>query len=125
MGDYSGERYNPSLPHCGVLTLFFDGYYLRLNGGSRALSYPAVSGRPVTPGRFDYSVARQRLAGTGPIPEGTYWIRPDELDDNYLGARNAAQRRLDGILHGAAAGLRLPAEEPAAVVFDAECDAHE
>ncbi|MBL8210449.1 MAG: DUF2778 domain-containing protein [Bryobacterales bacterium] len=96
MGDYSGERYNPTLPHCGVLTLYFDGHYLRMNGGSRALSYPAVSGKPDAGGRFDYSVARQRIPNTGPIPEGTYWIRPDELDDNYWNTFSGAFARAWG-----------------------------
>jgi hypothetical protein len=35
---------------------------------------------------------------------------------------NARQRRFERVLHGAAARLRLPAEEAAAVVFDAQRD---
>jgi len=83
LGDYSSERYNPTLAHCGVLQLMFDGKYLRMTGGSKSYSYPAVSGKPDASGHFDYSEARQRIANAGPIPAGTYWIRPDELDDNY------------------------------------------
>jgi len=86
MGDYSSERYNPTFPHCGQLRLFFEGSQLRMSGGSQTYSYPAVSGRPVN-GRFDYSAARQRVSGEGPIPQGIYWIRPDELDDNWLNCR--------------------------------------
>ncbi|HMQ14310.1 MAG TPA: DUF2778 domain-containing protein [Candidatus Competibacter phosphatis] len=83
MGDYSSERYNPTFPHCGQLRLFFEGAHLRMSGGSQTYSYPAVSGRPVN-GRFDYSASRQRVSGEGPIPQGIYWIRPDELDDNWI-----------------------------------------
>lgn len=86
MGDYSSERYNPTFPHCGQLRLFFEGSQLRMSGGSQTYSYLAVSGRPVN-GRFDYSAARQRVSGEGPIPKGIYWIRPDELDDNWLNCR--------------------------------------
>jgi hypothetical protein len=83
LGDYSSERYNPTLAHCGVLQLMFDGKYLRMTGGSKSYSYPAVSGKPDASGQFDYSVPRQKISNVGPIPAGTYWIRPDELDDNY------------------------------------------
>lgn len=84
MADYSSERYNPTFRHCGRLSLLFNGSSLRLSGGSQVYHYSAVSGRPSANRRFDYSAERQRLAMTGPIPEGTYWIRPDELDDNWL-----------------------------------------
>lgn len=43
-----------------------------------ARSYHAVSGRRLPQG-FDYSIARQRLSGHGPMPEGRYWIRPSQL----------------------------------------------
>lgn len=92
MADYSSERYNPTLAHCGILRLTFDGHYLRMTGGNNTgrtcgpvtYRYPAVSGRPLADGSFDYSAERQTISGTGPIPAGTYWIRPDELDDNWL-----------------------------------------
>jgi hypothetical protein len=84
MGDYSGERYDPDFGHCANLRLFFDGSYLRLSGGATFYSFQAVSGRPLPSGGFDYSTDRQKLSGTGPIPEGIYWIRPDEIDDNWL-----------------------------------------
>lgn len=90
MSDYSSERYNPTYPHCGQLRLFFDGSSLQMSGGSQPYRYPAVSGRPVD-GRFDYGSARQRLSGTGPIPEGIYWIRPDELDDNWINSQLSSQ----------------------------------
>lgn len=84
MGDYSGERYDPDFAHCANLRIFFDGSFLRMTGGAKMYSYPAVSGRPLADGSFDYSVDRQKIGGTGPIPEGIYWIRPDEIDDNWL-----------------------------------------
>jgi len=81
-GAYASERYNPNLPHCGALKITFDGRTLSLSGGTSTYKYKAVSGRPDNNGGFDYSRARQRLSGIGPIPEGIYWIRPDELWEN-------------------------------------------
>jgi hypothetical protein len=81
MGDYSGERYNPTIGHCSTLTLHFNGHRLVTRGGSKEYIYSAVSGKP-TNGRFDYSKEAQMQKNKGPIPEGTYWIRPDELWEN-------------------------------------------
>lgn len=81
-GDYASERYNPSLPHCGNLKIEFNGKTLTLSGGSKKRSFPAVSGKPDNKGNFDYSKARQTQSNIGPIPAGTYWIRPDELWEN-------------------------------------------
>jgi hypothetical protein len=53
-----------------------------MNDGSKQYSYPAVSGSPDSRGGFDYSATRQRTRNAGPIPEGVYWIRPDELWEN-------------------------------------------
>lgn len=78
MDRYAQERYNPTLPHCGLLALHFDGHVLAMETGARTLRYPAVSGRPIN-GSFDYSWERQGIENVGPIPEGVYWIRPDEL----------------------------------------------
>jgi len=89
---YAGERYDPTLAHCHTLSLLFDGRTLSLfASGKLVKSYPAVSGKPVS-GRngsssFDYSAARQKLGSVGPIPEGTYWINPEEL-----WAKSAAER---------------------------------
>lgn len=80
---YASERYNPTLPHCGRLRLSFDGQHLYMSGGTKNYSFAAVSGKKKN-GRFEYSSARQKIKGTGPIPEGIYWIRPDELDDNLI-----------------------------------------
>ncbi len=80
---YSSERYDPRFPPCGTLSLRFDGRHLRMTGGSQSYSYRGVSGKPQD-GRFDYSQARQKIANVGPIPNGVYWIRPDELDDNLI-----------------------------------------
>jgi hypothetical protein len=79
---YAGERYDPTLAHCTTLSLHFNGTTLEMRGGSATFTYSAVSGRPDAHGHFDYSAARQRLSGAGPIPEGGYWIRPDELWEN-------------------------------------------
>lgn len=87
---YTKERYNPTLPHCVqpspeadqapvVLNLSFDGKNLSIKKGNLvAHSYAAVSGS-LQDGKFDYSKKRQKEANAGPIPEGTYWIRPDEI----------------------------------------------
>jgi hypothetical protein len=83
MGDrYAGERYTPQFPSCGLWRLRFNGHALYFFG-SRTYSYPAVSGKPTTAGSFDYSPARQAMPNEGPIPEGSYWVRPDEMDDNW------------------------------------------
>lgn len=80
---YASERYDPNLSHCRTnLSLHFNGSALVMTNGEDTYTYPAVSGRPGQNGSFDYSVERQRAAGAGPIPEGTYWIRPDELWEN-------------------------------------------
>lgn len=76
------ERGNSTLADAGV-ELIFDGHELRMLGaGATALA--AVSGRPASDGRFDYSPERQRLERTGPIPEGEYWIDPRQLKDLSL-----------------------------------------
>jgi hypothetical protein len=76
---YAGERYNPSLAHCTSLALRFDGNKLVMTASNEVYSYPAVSGRPYTKGQFNYRVSNQMSPNGGPIPEGIYWINPDEL----------------------------------------------
>jgi len=76
---YKDERYDPAIAHCSGLSLQFDGSLLTMAGGKKKYEYPAVSG-PILKGVFDYSLSAQRkINGGGPIPEGTYWINPDEL----------------------------------------------
>lgn len=79
---YAAERYDPALASCSSLALFFDGFTLTMTGGSKNYSYPAVSGRPTKEGRFTYSREAQKASFGGPIPEGVYWINPDELWTN-------------------------------------------
>jgi hypothetical protein len=79
MADYSAERYNPSLAQCSALSLHFDGRTLVMKGGKKPYSYAAVSGRRRADGSFDYGKAAQKSPFSGPIPEGIFWIRPDEL----------------------------------------------
>ena len=79
---YAEERYDSSLAHCTALELRFDGSTLQMTGGSKVYSYPAVSGKSSGEGKFDYSEAAQKGSFTGPIPEGIYWINPDELWTN-------------------------------------------
>jgi hypothetical protein len=91
MSDYSGERYDPTIAHCSALTLHFNGRKLVMRGGAQTYEYTAVSGRPQS-GKFDYSREAQRQAKRGPIPEGIYWIRPDQMWENAwykIGSREA------------------------------------
>ena len=76
---YAGDRGDPTVPKSSY-KLLFDAYYLKLmsGGGSVLQAWHARSGKPVAK-MFDYTPARQTLAGHGPIPEGEYWIRPDQM----------------------------------------------
>ncbi len=93
MGDrYAAERSDPRVPQCArsKLSFTFDGDWLLETATKSDLKYPAVSGRSVK-GKFDYSVARQKLADEGPIPAGDYWIQPSELQKNaWYRLRNPA-----------------------------------
>lgn len=86
--DYAANRYNPTLPYCagGAIDLVFDGKKLYLFGITKTncfkREYNAVSGIPDSKGNFDYSVERQKKEDVGPIPEGKYWINPDEFWEN-------------------------------------------
>ncbi len=85
---YESERAYPKTDQCKCtrgkdsgkdMKLHFDGFYLRLYvGGQVDSAQHARSGLPADD-YFDYSVARQREKDQGPIPEGEYWIRPDEV----------------------------------------------
>jgi len=65
------------------LSLFFNGKFLILRiaeqGQIQRFSYKAVSGRPLKDGSFDYSRTRQKIKNEGPIPEGEYYINPQEI----------------------------------------------
>lgn len=84
--NYTGERYDPGVPFCGraALSLTFDGRWLKGLGMKSAVVLPAVSGKPNEKNKFDYSPARQAIAYKGPIPEGEYWIQPDEMWENNV-----------------------------------------
>lgn len=86
--EYAANRYNPTLPYCGTghIELLFDGEKLYLfattANSSVRFEYKAVSGLPDASGNFDYGSHRQTRADVGPIPEGKYWINPDEFWEN-------------------------------------------
>lgn len=65
------------------LSLFFNGKVLifRVVENDKILrfNYKAVSGRPLKDGSFDYSKQRQKLPSIGPLPEGNYYIKPQEI----------------------------------------------
>lgn len=85
---YASERYDPTLPYCGgTIELRFNGEKLTMSGlidNKRpfSINYAAVSGTPDRNNNFDYSIERQKKRDQGPIPEGKYWIRPDEFWEN-------------------------------------------
>lgn len=91
MGDkYAGERYDPSLGVCSDIELTFDGQYLRmLIGNGDQYHYPAVSGVQGEQGGFDYSIGAQMGGVGGPIPEGEYWVNPEEIWENGLFKRGS------------------------------------
>lgn len=78
---YAHERGDPAVPQCGAsrVSILFDGKMLRMRSPKVHYSWSAVSGRPDGNNHFEYSVARQQLAGVGPIPAGEYWVNPSEL----------------------------------------------
>ena len=81
---YPGDRGNPTAPRSSY-KLYFDAYYLKLMsaGGSVLQAWHARSVKRVA-GMFDYTPARQTLVGHGPIPEGEYWLRPDQIPETPL-----------------------------------------
>ncbi|MDR5813402.1 DUF2778 domain-containing protein [Caballeronia sp. LZ033] len=62
----------------GTLSLSFNGSALLVHA-QRGRSYPAISGKPLIGGRFDFSPARYRTRSQGPIPPGRYWIQPSQM----------------------------------------------
>ena len=59
--------------------LFFNGYNLYYYHQKDCDLFKAVSGRPNDDGSFSYDETRQVLASEGPIPEGFYYINPQEI----------------------------------------------
>ena len=56
-------------------TLIFNGKELIIfENGEIIARYPAVSGRMLENGSFDYSAERQKVHDVGPIPEGEYSV---------------------------------------------------
>lgn len=89
---YGDEWKDPDVASCaGGPTLTFNGTTLKLHVSDKvSLSYKADSGKPTgtdTTGQpvFDYSKERQTLTSQGPIPEGSYWINPNEIGYNWGG----------------------------------------
>lgn len=86
--DYSHEVGEPKIPQCGTLSLRFNGTSLRMQGGKKEYVYLAVSGMP-TLKHLERDRYRNMQANVdiGPIPEGKYWIRLDEIQRNWGGIR--------------------------------------
>jgi len=84
---YASERFKPKSPACAKshINLLFNGKKLIMTSGikkKRVYRYMADSGKPNEMGRFSYSKERQKTPYKGPIPEGEYWINPDEFWEN-------------------------------------------
>ena len=62
--------------------LFFNGNKLHYFVQSKGEIFDAVSGRP-TNGDFVYDKASQSLVDEGPIPEGLYYINPQEIQSYF------------------------------------------
>jgi hypothetical protein len=78
---YLAERGDSTLADCDA-ELIFDCDELYFTG-SKSDSFPAVSGPKLIDADngdeyFDYSAGKQQVPG-GPIPEGVYWINPEEI----------------------------------------------
>ena len=63
--------------------IFFSGENLYYYNQSYGQSFNAVSGRSDDNGAFIYTKERQTQIGEGPIPEGLYYINPQEIQ-SYL-----------------------------------------
>lgn len=76
------------------ISLLFNGGFLILRvvaiNQILRFSYKAVSGKPLDDGRFDYSIERQKVKNEGPIPEGEYYINPQEIQ--YAENRTVADK---------------------------------
>ncbi|MES1207278.1 MAG: DUF2778 domain-containing protein [Pseudomonadota bacterium] len=84
---YAAERGSPSAKQCSTYNILFDGYYLKLHSGTRMLqAWHARSGKKSAAGKYDYSIANQKVANSGPIPVGDYWIQPIQLHSMLLGS---------------------------------------
>ena len=83
-GKYDYERHTKEQAYCtGNVSLHFNGETLQMyavidNVGSTR-TYRAVSGKPLPNKGFDYSSERQKMSKEGPIPEGKYWVYPNEF----------------------------------------------
>lgn len=66
-----------------TLSLYFNGKFLIFKVIEKdkilKFSYKAVSGRALKNGKFDYSKERQKMKSEGPLPEGEYYINPQEI----------------------------------------------
>lgn len=94
--DYEKEQ---NLKNKNLLKMKFDGTDLNIynhtissNGdpiSSDTLHVPAyaganLNGRTSSTPNFDYSKERQKMVDIGPIPEGSYWINPQNIAYNKL-----------------------------------------
>ncbi len=83
--DSNGEVYQ----NIGTEYLNFNGEFISFHGQTDfgthlkpwTVIIPAVSGRPQSDGSFDYSFSNQFNKGSGQLPEGSYWVNPQKIQD--------------------------------------------
>jgi hypothetical protein len=76
-------RTEVTAPMAEEISLHFDGRFLLMRVVTKneilRFSYRAVAGQPDKDGKFDYSKERQAIRDVGPILEGEYFIKPQEI----------------------------------------------
>ena len=87
----------------GVSLIFNGSTFSLIDNGVTVFSATAVSGRPLDDGTFDYSISRQKMKSTGPIPAGNYTIDPQKIQwwtDQDRKTRTAALLGFIGVKAG-------------------------
>lgn len=94
------------------LNLMFDGTSLIMRTGGGQHSWPARSGKSEQ-GIFNYGTAQQKKKNYGPIPEGLYYVIPDEYwERDFL---TDAYSAIQGMPWTAPLDLELDYDEAAAM----------
>ena len=81
--DYFIDENNKEWRNIGQEYLFFDGNNLHYYRQNKGLVFDAVSGRKNDSGEFIYTNIQQSVESEGPIPEGLYYINPQEIQSYW------------------------------------------
>ena len=81
--DYFIDENNKEWRNIGQEYLFFDGNNLHYYRQNKGLVFDAVSGRKNDSGEFIYTNIQQSIESEGPIPEGLYYINPQEIQSYW------------------------------------------